>query len=81
MSEPHIAFLFVYRVNKDIQENDIRHLLDCTNIKVLNICVGSHELAKCKSFKIVICHHDVDKVLSLFLWRGGVRCRRFYSKH
>ena len=60
MSEPHITSLFIYRVNKDIHENDICHLLNCANIKVLGICVLSHELAKCISFKIVICHHDVD---------------------
>ena len=45
ISELRIASLFFYRVNKDIQENDIRYLLDCANIKVLNICVLSHELA------------------------------------
>ena len=52
VSEPRIASLFAYRVNKDIEKHDIRHLLDCANSKVLDICVLSHELAKRKSLKL-----------------------------
>ena len=80
MSEPRIASFFTHHVAKEIQENDIRHLLDCANIKVLDICALLHELAKHISFKIVSCHQDVDIVPSFFLWPARVGCRRFYSK-
>ena len=73
--------LFVYRVSKECEPDDIRAMLKAKNCEVEDITVMSKAEAKFRSFKVSLKVSLVATLLSEeFPWPLGVRVRRFYKR-
>ena len=79
--EPKFRDIFVYRVSKDCETDDIKTMLMEKNCEVHEICVMSNEAAKNRSFKITVKPPVAALMLSdTFPWPCGVRVRRFFQR-
>jgi hypothetical protein len=77
---PEVRSLFVYHVNKETQEDDVKKYLVKRNVNVVSIRVLSHPDAALKSFKVTVHKDKLSSLLSQdFPWPADVRVRRFVS--
>ena len=73
--------LFVFRVEKEAVEEDLRELITKQGCQVRGITLMSKEEAKFKSFKLTIPAAQKNTVFSdSFPWPDGVKVRRFIPK-
>ena len=73
--------IFVYRVNKECEPDDIRAMLRENNCDIESIVVTSDDNAKFRSFKITVKASVANALLSdTFPWPNGVRVRRFFLR-
>lgn len=79
-SAPSTTKLFVFRINKDVTEDDIKQFLNDDGIQDSDIECVSHENANAKSFKVTLNSKDKDRVMSPDFWPDGVACRLFYER-
>ena len=73
--------LFLYRVSKECEKEDIMTAMQENNVDVKDIVLKSKDEAKFRSFKITVNVSAVIKLLSdSYPWPAGVRVRRFFQK-
>lgn len=71
--------IFVYRVKKGTNEDDLQQFLVDAAISVTSISKVSHTDAANDSFKVQIKAKDVKTVMNASFWPSGIGCRRFIS--
>ena len=72
--------LFIYRVNCNHNEHDVKTYLEAQHVKVLDIeCVSNPESYNV-SFRTTVQCNDFDKLMEPDFWPEGVCCRRYYRK-
>ena len=71
--------VFVYRVKKNTQADDIRDYMDDQGICVRDIKKISHEDAMFDSFKVELKMADLTAVVNAQFWPEGVNVRRFFK--
>ena len=71
--------VFVYRVVKGTEENDIQEYLEEKNIAIRGVQKVSKEEAKFVSFRVEIKVSDMKKVLDSDFWPEGIHVRRFFK--
>ena len=69
--------LFVYRVDKTVEQADILQYLQSQSIEVRDLRCISHADARYKSFKSTTKVSDIDSVFTDTFWPSGVKVRRF----
>jgi len=69
--------LFVYRVDKAVEQTDILQYLQSQSIDVRDLRCISHEDARYKSFKLTTKMSDIDNLFTDSFWPSGVKVRRF----
>lgn len=72
------ADLFVYRVNKDTDDDEFRKLFADAGILLYKFEKVSHDDSRMKSFRVVIALNDLTKVQNEDFLPQDVLCRRFY---
>jgi hypothetical protein len=71
--------LFVYRVAKDTDTNDLKLFLRDMDFDVSELCCISHEDSKLKSFKLTVPVDQIESLLDVAVWPRGVRVRRYFA--
>ena len=69
--------LFVFRLDSETTNGDIKAYLQSHNISVLKIDQMSHENSKYKSFKVTVPVSRLNDLLKEEVWPAGVGVRRF----
>ena len=69
--------LFVFRLDSETTNGDIKAYLQSHNISVLKIDQISHENSKYKSFKVTVLVSSLNDLLKEEAWPTGVGVRRF----
>lgn len=70
--------IFMYRINNETEDADVRNLFFNAGILVYEFHKVSHENSRFKSFRITIPLSDYDKVCNPDFLPEEVMCRRFY---
>jgi hypothetical protein len=73
--------IFIYRVSKDTELNELRTYIADLGVKDIRYldCV-SHVDAKFQSFKLTVPVNDHKELLDGSLWPEGVRIRDFFTR-
>jgi hypothetical protein len=71
---------FVYRVEKSINEDDIKDHLSSRHVENAEVELLSHDHSKFGSFKVKICVTDVPKIMDPNMWPPGIRVRKYFPK-
>jgi hypothetical protein len=71
--------LFIYRVDPDTSENDIKVLLQDNqhDLNIRELVCTSHESAMFKSFKLTVPLSDYSALFNEDIWPDGIRVRPF----
>jgi hypothetical protein len=77
---PPMRDFFVYRVDTDTTEDDIKFLLDEKNIMFTKILRASKPGSMFHSFRLTVPVTEQDKVMDPSTWPMGIQVRRFYVK-
>ena len=73
--------IFLYRVDKECDVEDIKLMLRGNNCEPKEIKIMSKEEAKYRSFKLTVGVSSANTLLDdSFPWPHGVRVRRFFRK-
>ena len=72
--------IFIFRVHKDVDNEDLKQFIVDEGIFVSNFQKVSRDDSMMNSFKATIPFTDYDHVMSDSFWPTGIACRRFYSK-
>lgn len=71
---------FIYRVEKDTSEEDIKRHLEKKGVSFRKIIKISHAEALFASFKVTVCVSITEQIMQPSLWPVGIRVRRFFRK-
>ena len=77
---PPIRDFFVYRADTNTTEDDIKWLLDESEIKCVSVLRVSKPGSLFHSFKVSVLVTEQDKVMSAEVWPVGIQVRRFYQR-
>ena len=72
--------LFIFRVDKEASEDDVRNYVQTDNIEVLKLECLSKPEAFSNSFYLSVTTDDPVQLLDPSSWPDGVGCRRFFKK-
>ena len=72
------ADLFISRVSRNIEDEEIKSLFSNANILLLDFQQIAHEQAQMKSYRVKIALSDLNKIDENFL-PENIECRRFYA--
>ncbi len=69
--------LFIYRVAKDTDADEIKNFLVARQFTVRDFVQTSNENARFKSFKLTVPVSEFGKLFDENLWPAGVRVRKY----
>lgn len=79
-SGPQRTNIFVFRVNRELDESHVTQHLNSEHVKVLSIEEKSKDDAAAKSFHVLIESDDLKAVFQPSFWPKGICCKKFYIK-
>ena len=71
--------IFVYHVNNSYTMDNIKTTMKNAGAEPVHVRQTSHSDAANKSFRVVICEDDMDKVMVPEFWEDGIMCREWIN--
>ena len=72
--------LFVYKVEKDVDNNELKNLIASNGFQINYFKCVSHEDAKFKSFMLSVPKYEFSRLFDTNLWPEGICVRQFKTK-
>ena len=72
--------LFVYKVEKDVDNNELKNLIASNGFQINDFKCVSHEDAKFKSFMLSVPKYEFSRLFDTNLWPEGICVRQFKTK-
>ena len=74
---PPVRDFFLYRIDKDVTEKQIKDYLKDKNVQCLAVQKMSSEFAKFSSFKVTVHVTEVGNIMDADTWPEGAMIRKF----
>ena len=72
--------IFVFNLDIETDDDGLRSYFSDIGVEAIEIECRSNTNARNKSFRVVILHTDLKKVMDASNWPAGVGCRMYYKK-
>ena len=77
----HNRDLFIYRVQKDVETNELKEFIVEKVINIQGLVCVSHNDAMFKSFKLTVLKNQISQLFDAAIWPEGICIRKFRSSH